>query len=100
MTRTTCRLISIAALVAALLVAAGPAVADDAGALFKQGMALKEQGKVDDAIAKFEQVVALNAEHGLAWASLGHLYKKKQDYPKAVNAYEQATHWHRERPAL
>src|SRR5262249_22776537 len=34
--------------------------------------------------------VAGNPKHGLAWASLGHLYKQKKDLPKSIDAYEHA----------
>ena len=67
------------------------AFADDADALYKQGLAYKQQGKNDEAIKALEQAVAANPRHGMAWASLGHLYKEKQDVPKAIAAYESAT---------
>ena len=77
---------------AVLLVVAAPAAhADDAGALYKQGIAYKNQGKDDDAIASLEKAVAADPRHGMAWASLGHLYKKKKDYGRSVQAYEKAT---------
>ena len=61
-------------LVAAL--ATPPVWADDSSALFKQGLALKAQGKDDEAIVVLEQAVAADPKNGPAWASLGHLYKK------------------------
>lgn len=67
-----------------------PAWADDSGALYKQGIALKAQGKDDEAILALERSVAANPRNGLAWASLGHLYKKKQDHAKALAAYQEA----------
>ena len=69
----------------------GIAFADNADALYRQGLAYKQQGKTDDAIKALEGAVAANPRHGMAWASLGHLYKQKQDIPKAVGAYESAT---------
>src|SRR5690606_10246912 len=77
--------------VLALVLPGGPARADESSALYKQGIALKGQGRIDDAIAKFEAVVAASPRHGMAWASLGHLYKKQQRHDKAVDAYERAT---------
>jgi tetratricopeptide (TPR) repeat protein len=74
----------------ALALAVGPAFADDADATYKQGLALKSEGKTDDAIAAMESTVAKNPHHYMAWASLGNLYKTKKDIPKAVNAYEHA----------
>jgi len=70
---------------------AAPAAADKSEALYKQGVALEAQGKVDEAIAAFEGAVADRPGHVMAWASLGKLYKQKQQYDKAVNAYEKAT---------
>ena len=37
-----------------------PAFADNADALYKQGLAYKQQGKADDAIAALEKAVAAN----------------------------------------
>src|SRR5690242_18075472 len=65
--------------------------ADDADALYKQGLAYKAEGKADEAIKALEGAVAANPRHGMAWSSLGNLYKGKQDLPKAVDAYEHAT---------
>ena len=82
-------LIALAALM--LVGSVAPARAgDDAGALYREGMALKNQGKDDDAIAAFEKAVAADPKHAMAWASLGHLYKKKKDYAKAIDAYEKS----------
>ena len=64
--------------------------ADDADASYKQGLAYKQQGKTDEAIAAMEQTVAKNPRHFMAWASLGNLYKGKKDIAKAVTAYEHA----------
>lgn len=69
---------------------AAPAFADDADATYKQGLAYKQEGKVDDAISSMEVTVAKNPHHYMAWASLGNLYKTKKDIGKAVNAYEHA----------
>src|SRR5690242_9623177 len=71
---------------------AAPAFADkDADAYYKEGLAFKQEGKVDDAIKALEQAVATNPKHGMAWASLGSLYKQKRDLPKSIQAYEHAT---------
>ena len=81
-----------------LLLAAGlcfaiprAASAEDADAYYKQGIAYKQEGKSDQAIASFEHAVAANPKHYMAWASLGNLYKTaRKDIPKAVTAYEHA----------
>lgn len=71
--------------------APGVAFAEDADAFYKQGIAYKQEGKADQAIAAFEHAVASNPKHYMAWASLGNLYKTvKKDLPKAVAAYEHA----------
>ena len=61
-----------------------------ADASYKEGLAYKQQGKVDEAIASMQAAVATNPNHGMAWASLGHLYKQKKDLPKSIDAYEHA----------
>ena len=67
------------------------ALAEDADAFYKQGVAYKQEGKSDQAIEAFEHAVAANPRHYMAWASLGNLYKTaKKDIPKAVGAYEHA----------
>ena len=72
--------------------ARGPAFADkDADAYYKEGLAYKQEGKVDEAIESLQQAVAQNPKHGMAWASLGGLYKQKKDLPKSIDAYEHAT---------
>src|SRR5688572_12120757 len=76
---------------AVLLAVAAPARADKAEALYKEGMAFKNQGKVDEAIAAFEKCVAERPTHVMGWASLGTLYKQKKQHDKAVTAYEKAT---------
>jgi len=81
-----------------LLLAAGlclatprAALAEDADAFYKQGIAYKQQGKSDEAIDALEHAVAANPKHYMAWASLGNLYKTaRKDVPKAVAAYEHA----------
>jgi Flp pilus assembly protein TadD len=82
----------------ALLLAVGCLVAvphaafadNDADAHYKQGLAYKNEGKTDDAIRSLEAAVAKNPKHGMAWSSLGNLYKQKKDIAKAVDAYEHA----------
>jgi tetratricopeptide (TPR) repeat protein len=69
-----------------------PALADkDADAYYKEGLAYKQEGKIDQAIKSLEQAVANNPKHGMAWASLGSLYKQKKDLAKSIDAYEHAT---------
>jgi tetratricopeptide (TPR) repeat protein len=83
----------VATLAFLLVVAfATPALADKtADASYKEGLAYKEEGKIDDAIASMQEAVTANPNHGMAWASLGGLYKQKKDLAKAIDAYEHAT---------
>jgi tetratricopeptide (TPR) repeat protein len=85
------RLVQFLVAIVALAVIASPVLAEKAAALFKEGMALKGQGKTDEAISKLEAAVQERATHVMAWASLGHLYKSKGEHEKAIRAYEQAT---------
>jgi tetratricopeptide (TPR) repeat protein len=93
---TLTRLLRVAGLVASLalglgLGVPGAALAGDADAFYKQGIAYKSEGKADEAIDAFEHAVAANPQHYMAWAALGNLYKTaKKDLPKAVAAYEHA----------
>jgi Flp pilus assembly protein TadD len=69
-----------------------PAFADkDADASYKEGLAYKQEGKIDEAIKALQEAVSTNPKHGMAWASLGSLYKQKKDLPKSIDAYEHAT---------
>ena len=77
----------------ALLIALAPTTAyadKDADSYYKEGLAYKSEGKIDEAIAAIQQAVANNPKHGMAWASLGSLYKQKKDLPKSIDAYEHA----------
>ena len=83
--------ISILLAVGLWLAAPRSARAEDADAFYKQGVAYKQEGKADKAIEAFEQAVAANPRHYMAWASLGNLYKTaRKDIPRAVSAYEHA----------
>jgi hypothetical protein len=47
----------------------------DPGRLFARGSALLDEGLLDDAIATFEQVVAVQPDNSAAWYNLGLLHK-------------------------
>ena len=72
---TLTRLLRVAGLVVGLGVAAGlgipgAALAEDADAFYKEGIAYKQQGKIDEAIKAFEEAVAEQPEarHGVGVA--------------------------------
>src|ERR1051325_4263788 len=73
-----------------VLALVSPVYADDADATYKQGLAYKAEGKIDEAIAAFEQTVQHNPKHAYAWAALGNLYKQKKNLAKSIDAYEHA----------
>ncbi|HEY4243416.1 MAG TPA: tetratricopeptide repeat protein [Kofleriaceae bacterium] len=78
-------------LTAGFLAFGSVAYADEADAHYKSGLAYKQEGKTDQAIAELEACVAANPHHYMAWASLGSLYRnQKHDIPKTVMAYEHA----------
>jgi tetratricopeptide (TPR) repeat protein len=89
---TPTRLLFVAGLVAGLCLATPrPALAGDADAYYKQGIAYKSEGKADEAIDAFEHAVAANPKHYYAWAALGSLYKTaRKDLPRSIAAYEHA----------
>jgi tetratricopeptide (TPR) repeat protein len=93
---TLTRLLLVAGLVAGLgaglgVALPGSALASDADAYYKQGIAYKSEGKTDEAIDAFEHAVAANPKHYYAWAALGSLYKgARKDLPKSIAAYEHA----------
>jgi superkiller protein 3 len=77
----------------ALLLALAPTAAyadKDADSYYKQGLAYKSEGKIDEAIAAMDQAVQGNPKHAQAWAALGNLYKQKKDLAKSIDAYEHA----------
>lgn len=44
----------------------------------------------DAALAAFERVVALDADHALAWLRIGNLHQQRRDWFKALGAYRRA----------
>lgn len=56
--------------------------------LYKEGNALYEQGKVDDAIQYYAKATALNANNVEAWYNLGGNYFLNGDSASAINAWQ------------
>jgi tetratricopeptide (TPR) repeat protein len=90
------RIAAILAVVTALLVVvagAGLARADEADLLYKQGLAYKREGKVDEAIDAIFKACQLRPSHTAARISLGWLYLKRGHLGKAAEAFEVATRY-------
>src|SRR5687767_4831487 len=73
-----------------LALATGRAWGDQAEGHYKAGMALKADGKDDEAIKELEKAVKARPTHAMAWNSLGILYKKMGKFKDAVRAFEEA----------
>lgn len=59
-------------------------------AAFAEGATLTNAGKNDEAIAKFNEVLAIHPKCGECYNNLGSIHSRKQDWPKAEEAYKQA----------
>ena len=73
---------------------ATPAAAKTSGnvspakALYKEGFALFVKGEVDQAIARYHEAIALDAELAIAWNGLSVALAKKGDLDAAIEAAE------------
>ncbi len=56
----------------------------------KQGMIKASQEEYELAASEFEQVVRLDQKHCAGWTNLGVAYQQLHNYPKALDAYNQA----------
>ena len=63
------------------------AEADPNYPLIREGNELFEQGRYDEAIEKFQQVVDSAPEYYRLYVNLGNCYKEKGDYQKAIENY-------------
>lgn len=61
-----------------------------AEAHFEKGVLQKQLGKTDEALISFEEAVKKSPKHHLAQFELGVLLEKKQDFEKALKAYEES----------
>jgi tetratricopeptide (TPR) repeat protein len=57
-------------------------------AAFAQGAELTNAGKYDEAIAKFNEVIAQVPKCAECYVNLGAIHSRKQDWPKAEEAYK------------
>ena len=62
----------------------------DAGAINLMGVALKRQGRLDEAIAQFEKAAKLDRAAHSPWINLGNIHRDSRRYGKAVAAYRRA----------
>ncbi|HEX3108385.1 MAG TPA: tetratricopeptide repeat protein [Thermoanaerobaculia bacterium] len=69
---------------------AAPAKADPAVAAYNEGAQLANAGKVDEAIAKMEEAVAVKPELIAGHEALAGLYLRKKEYPKAIASANKA----------
>ena len=61
--------------------------------IIQAGIALHDQGRYDDAIKKYQQVLAENPDDVLALYEMGYAYSAKKDYRKSLEiAYQGATY--------
>ena len=76
------------ALLLAALLAASP---DRAGTQREMGKALFKQGRLDEAIARFEEAVSLDPADAVAWYNLAYASRKAQRFGRAAEAYQKYT---------
>src|SRR5438552_1224678 len=75
-------------LLAALLAAGPQSDAAKAGMQREMGKALFKQGKLDEAIARFQSAVVLNPADSVAWYNLAYASRKAQKFEQAADAYQ------------
>lgn len=72
------------------LLVAGLAQADRASTQYHKAMALKRQGKINEAIAALRQALEARDDYAAAHRSIGVLYRQRGEYGKAVMHLERA----------
>jgi tetratricopeptide (TPR) repeat protein len=78
-----------ALLLTALLLATPDA--SNAGAQREMGKALFKQGRIDEAITRFETAVQLNPSDAVAWYDLAYARRKAEKFEQAAAAYREYT---------
>ena len=69
---------------------AAPAYADRAASYYHQAMALKNQHKIKEAIAKLKNALRERADYAAAHRSIGIIYRRQKNLPKAIFHLEKA----------
>ena len=62
----------------------------DANAVYERALVLMEQGKIQDAIAEFDQAITLDANFGNAYLQRGLAYKKWGEVEKSIEDFTRA----------
>src|SRR3954470_4927123 len=76
-------------LLLAAMLAAGPQTdAAKAGMQREMGKALFKEGKLDEAIARFQAAVVLNPADAVAWYNLAYASRKAKKFDQAADAYQ------------
>ena len=57
---------------------------------FAQGVAFQQVGNQDDAVAAYQQAIALDDKYAYPWNNLGLVYYNQKRYDEAIDAYQQA----------
>lgn len=66
--------------------------AQDATTLYNEGIRLKGEKKVSEALAKFQQAVALKADYYAAYYECGWCYNDQKKYTNAIESLRKARH--------
>ena len=70
--------------------AAGAAMGAALKKTFDEGLALSNEGKHDEAIAKFNEAIGISPKCNDCYDNIGYSYTQKKDYDKAEEAYKKA----------
>jgi tetratricopeptide (TPR) repeat protein len=66
------------------------AAAQQASEAFNEAVQLQQNGKLDEALAKYQEALKTNAQSDSVWYSMGTAYQAKNDFDKAMEAYQKA----------
>lgn len=72
-------------------VGCSPSLQEKSEAKYKEGLALYNEGKYQDAVTAYKEVIRINPKHSLAHNDLGASYAALGNYHEAIGSYLQAT---------